>query len=176
MLYSDSLDHDFIRRLASRFISEDTTYHGYKAILSVDTIHNNFLGARLMRWQFALQIYTKEFSWFRRLFGGGFNFLNWYASYFEGDRTISDYPHNPFLSILLYSGFFGFSFYLLLLYKTIKYYYICFKEYYILSFYFAITLFFSFFSGGSPFDPPLMGFFIILPHFMQSINRKTLNF
>jgi hypothetical protein len=170
-----SKDRDYIRRLASKFISEDTTYHGYKAVLSVDAISDSFLGPRLIRWQFALQIYAKEFNWLQKLFGGGFNFLNWYSYYFEKDKTKCDYPHNPFFSILLYSGILGFLFYLLLLFKTIKYYFLYFKEYSILSIYFSITFFFSFFSGGSVFDPPMMGFFIILPHFILSINKKTIN-
>jgi hypothetical protein len=41
-----------------------------------------------------------------------------------------------------------------------------------LAIFFLITFFFSFFSAGSPFDPPIMGFFVILPFFIHSINKK----
>ena len=37
---------------------------------------------------------------------------------------------------------------------------------------FLITFFFSFFSGSSPFDPPIMGFFILLPFFIHSIHKN----
>jgi hypothetical protein len=171
---NDSIDNDPIRRFVSKFISEDTTYHGYRTKLSVDTIHNNFLGMRLMRWQFAIQVFAKEYNWKKKLFGGGFNFLNWFSHYFERDNKISDYPHNPLLSILLYSGIFGLFLYLILLYKSFYYCYAYFTDFPILSFYFAITFFFSFFSAGSPFDPPIMGFFIILPNFIHTIKEKIL--
>jgi hypothetical protein len=45
-------------------------------------------------------------------------------------------------------------------------------EYKMLAIFFLITFFFSFFSAGSPFDPPIMGFFVILPFFIHSINKK----
>jgi len=126
-----------------------------------------------MRWQFAWQIFTKEHTLSQKLFGGGFNFLNWYGYYFQRDKTRSDYPHNPFLSILLYSGILGLILYLIFMYKVFYYYIKYFKEYKILSVFFIITFFFSFFSAGSPFDPPIMGFFVMLPFFIHYIHKKN---
>ena len=167
-------DHDPIRNLASKLISEDTTYHPYKANIVLDTVSNAFIGDRVSRWEFALKIFSQEYNWKQRIFGGGFNFLNWYGYYFDKDKTMSDYPHNPFLSILLYSGILGLIVYLIFMYKVFYYYVKYFKEYKILTVFFIITFFFSFFSAVSPFDPPIMGFFVILPFFIHSIHKKDL--
>ncbi len=162
-------DTDPVRRWAAKIISEDTTYFAPKNLLSIDTIINKMTGPRLMRWEFAWQIYKEEFNTKQKLFGGGFNFLNWFGYKFVKDKTISDYPHNPFLSILLYSGILGLILYLTLFYKVIYYNVLYFKKYPVISIFFGITFFFSFFSAGSPFDPPVMGFFILLPFFIQNI-------
>jgi hypothetical protein len=166
------MDQDPIRKWASKLISEDTTYYAYKQNLIVDTISNEFFGGRLLRWEFAYEIFMKEYNWKQKIFGGGFNFLNWYGNYFFKDKTKSDWPHNPFLSILLYSGIIGLVLYILLLYKVTTYYLNYLKEYYLFFIFFLITLFFSFFSGGSPFDPPIMGFFIILPFFIHHVHKN----
>jgi hypothetical protein len=163
---------DPIREWASRIISEDTTYHGFSGNFVVAPSSNNFMSDRLLRWKFALFIFTKEFNSGQEIFGGGFNFLNWYGYYFIKDKTASDWPHNPFLSILLYSGIIGFFLYLFLLYKVFYLYIKYIKDYFIFFVFFLITFFFSFFSAGSPFDPPIMGFFIMLPFFINSIHKN----
>lgn len=171
--YSTDTDPDPIRRLVSSIISEDTTYHGYKANFVIDTINNKFLGGRLIRWQFAWQIFQKEYTWKRKILGGGFNFLNWFGFYFRKDKTVSDYPHNPILYILLYSGIVGIVLYFVLMFKVFYLYFKYIKEYLIIFILFLITFFFSFFSAGNPFDPPVMGFFVILPFFIQYIYNNT---
>jgi hypothetical protein len=165
-------ENDPIRKWAARFISEDTTYHDHKKELIVDTVANNFFGPRLMRLKFAVQIFTKEYNWRQRVLGGGFNFLNWYGWYFYKDKTRSDYPHNPFLSVLLYSGIIGFILYLIFISRVFFHYLNYYKEYKIISLFFLITFLFSFFSAGSPFDPPVMGFFVMLPFFIHSVHKK----
>jgi hypothetical protein len=168
-------DTDPLRKWFAAKFSEDTTYNNYKSNISVDTISNSFIAARIIRWKFALQIFKKEFNWKQKIFGGGFNFLNWYGYIFLKDKTLSDYPHNPFLSMLLYSGIIGFILYLILIYYVFKYYIFYRKEYFLFCIFFLITFFFSFFSGGSPFDPPIMGFFILLPFFIHSIHKNVNN-
>lgn len=167
-------DPDPIRNWASGFISEDTTYYPYKSKIVLSKIANSFIGERILRWEFAIKIFSKEYTWKQKIFGGGFNFLNWFGYYFDKDKTRSDYPHNPFLSILLYSGIFGLIIYLIFMYKVFYYYAKYFKEYKILAVFFIITFFFSFFSAGSPFDPPIMGFFVILPFFIHSVHKKSI--
>ncbi len=169
----DSLDRDPIRDWFARIISEDTVYYGYSTKITINSFSNEFLNSRLLRWQFAWQIFNKEFNWKQKIFGGGFNFLNWYGFYFLKDKTLSDYPHNPFLSILLYSGIVGLILYLFLLYKVFYYYLKYIKEYYLFLIFFLITFFFSFFSGSSPFDPPIMGFFILLSFFFHSSHKNN---
>jgi hypothetical protein len=166
-------DLDPVRNLFSKIISEDTTYHGYSAAISIDTLFNPFLGQRLMRWQFALEIYAEQYSLSQKLFGGGFNFLNWYGYYFLGDKTRSDHPHNPLLFVLLYSGLFGLSVYLILMVYVFKYYIKYLRYNGILFVFFLVTLFFTFFSGDTPFNPPMMGFYIIFPFFAKYIIQKV---
>jgi hypothetical protein len=170
-LFVPVVPYNLIKKWASQLISEDTTYHGLSNRLIVDNISNNLIGPRTARWQFAWQIFEREYNWKQKVFGGGFNFLNWFGFYFLKNKTLSDYPHNPFLSILLYSGLVGLLLFIFLLYKVFFYYSKYFKEYYLFFIFFLITFFFSFFSGGSPFDPPVMGFFMILPFFINYINE-----
>jgi len=106
------IDRDPIRNLVANIISEDTTYTGYQSDIIIDTITTSFLSSRIDRWQFAWQIFSKEYNWLKKIIGGGFVHLNWYGFYFSGDKTASDYPHNPFLSILLYSGILGLIIYI----------------------------------------------------------------
>lgn len=165
---------DAIRNWVNQFIHEDTVYHKPKSQIQIDKSLNRYGDGRLVRWIFALKIYTKEFNWRQKLIGGGFNFLNWYGYYFLNDKTKSDWPHNPFLSILLYSGIIGLLIYCLFVYKIFSYYFAYRKEYPLLLIFFLITFFFSFFSGGSPFDPPVMGFFAILPLFINTVHKKSI--
>jgi len=166
-------DHDPIRVLASRLIHEDSSYYKYKSNLLVDTISDNFVDPRLIRWKFGVQIFLKEYNWKQKIFGNGFNFLNWYGYYFTKDKTKTDYPHNPFLYIILYSGIIGFVIYLILLAKTVYLYILYIKQSMIFFLFFLITFYFTFFSGGSPFDPATIGFFILLPFFINFIEEKT---
>ncbi len=165
-------DQDPIRKWTSRLVSEDTAYYPYKCKISIDPAWNRYGDDRLVRWIFAMQIFSKEYTFKQKLFGGGFAHLNWYGYYFLKDKTASDWPHNPFLSILLYSGIFGLLIYCFFFYKVFYYYIKYIKEYPLLFIFFLITFFFSFFSGGSPFDPPIMGFFSILPFFIHAVHKK----
>jgi hypothetical protein len=168
----DKVDKDPLRNLVSKFISEDTTYYPFKEIVALDMVPGTYMEDRISRWEFALRIYLKEYNLKQRFIGGGFNFLNWYGYYFLNDKTKPDWPHNPFLSILLYSGIIGLSIYMFFIYKVFYYYLKYKKEYPLLFIFFLITFFFSFFSGGSPFDPPVMGFFAILPFFINSVMKN----
>ena len=168
-----TLDRDPIKNWIAKFINEDTTYYPYKTHIEIDTVSNQLSKSRFVRWQFAWQIFAKESNWSRTIFGGGFNHLNWFGYYFLKDKTKSDWPHNPFLSVLLYSGIIGLILYIFFLYKVFYYYIKYIKEYPLLFIFFIITFFFSFFSGGSPFDPPIMGFFVMLPFFIHYVHKKN---
>jgi len=175
-LFSNISNQDPIRIWASRFVSEDTTYYGYKKNLVLDTMSNPFYGARILRWKFAKEIFIKEYNLRQKILGGGFSFLNWYGYVFFKDKTKSDWPHNPFLFILLYSGMVGLTLYVLFLYGAFFLYFKYVKEYYLFLIFFLITFFFTFFSGGSPFDPPVMGFLTILPFFIHYVKKNLESF
>ena len=165
-------DPDPVRRWIAKFISQDTVYHPYKSNIQVDTVSNDFFDLRYARWQFAIQLYLREYGTVEKLFGGGFDFLSWYGHYFTGDNNKTDYPHNPFLHILLYSGLIGLLIYCILLVNSISYFIKYLSEYFLFSIFFMITLFFTFFSSGTPFDPPIMGFFLCLPFLSRLINFR----
>lgn len=60
---------------------------------------------RTMRWEYATQRYN-ESNIIQFLLGSGFDYLPDYAKKFSPNLQ-EDYPHNPFLSALLYSGLAG---------------------------------------------------------------------
>jgi hypothetical protein len=167
-------DHDPIRNIAGRLIPLDTSYQHYKSDILIDTVSNKFLGDRIMRWEFAYKLFTKEYNLKHKIIGGGFSFLNWFGFEFEKDKSYIDYPHNPLLSVLLYSGLLGLFIFLIFICKVVKEYYKMVQDYFMFVIFFGITLFFSFFSAGSPFDPPIMGFFMLLPYLFIFINNNSL--
>ena len=130
------------------------------------------LSSRTSRWLYAAELWRTEYKWYNKLFGYGFNYYKWFGHVFNKDSVTGDYPHNPLITILLYSGIFGLMFYLWLLYKVLYLYIFYRKEYGIFFVCFLITFFFSFFSGGSPFDPPIMGFFILLPFYIHLVHKN----
>jgi hypothetical protein len=166
---------DPIRNWVKRFVVEDTTYFGYKSRIEIKPSSGLFKNDdRFTHWQFSAKLFLKEYNWKQKIIGNGFDHLNWFGYYFLKDRTLSDWPHNPFLSVLLYSGIIGLSIYFFFLYKVFYYYLKYIKEYPLIFIFFIICFFFSFFSGGSPFDPPVMGFFVLLPfliHYIHKVNR-----
>jgi hypothetical protein len=164
-------ESDPVRRFAINLIKEDTVYYGYKKNLSIDNNENNFIGPRLMRWQFAWKIYKEEFNLGQKIFGGGFNYLNWFGFKFQNNRNSSDYPHNPFLSVILYSGIIGLFIYVIFLYRLIILYIKNARQFPLFVIFFLITFFFSFFSAGNPFDPPVMGFLALIPFLFNHVNK-----
>jgi hypothetical protein len=132
-------------------VSNDTTYYPYRSNIKIKQGSRTFLNSRSDRWEFAFQIFSKEYNIIEKLFGGGFDYLNWYGYYFYKDKTKVDWPHNPFLSVLLYSGLLGLFIYTYFLYKVFYYYIKYRKEYGTFFIFFLITFFFSFFSSNSPF-------------------------
>jgi hypothetical protein len=161
----------FLRNWINKLTSEDTTYYDLRSNLKTTISGDFFISERTNRWKFAAQIFLNEYNMRQKIFGGGFIYLNWYGYYFLKDKTALDWPHNPFLSILLYSGLIGLLLYLFFLYKVLYYYFKYRKGYLIFIVFFIIISFFSFFSGGSPFDPPIMGFFTLLPFFIHAVNK-----
>lgn len=133
---------------------------------------NNRFSERTERWQFAHELWKSKYLFWNKVFGHGFDYLEWYGEKFLGNSKKYDWPHNPFISIVLYSGIIGLLLYVLLLFKVTMLY-IRYRKLYRIAFVgFLITFFFSFFSAGSPFDPPIMGFFMLLPFLIHSIHKN----
>ncbi len=166
--YSNDPINNWIKKL----FPNDTSYCNLKNITISDTKTLRFGDDRYERWKFALKIFKYEYNIFEKIFGGGFSFLNWYGAVFQKSKIKEDYPHNPFLYILLYSGILGLLFYIFLLVRIVKCYIRYFKKYYIFNIFFLFIYYFAFFSGGNPFDPPILGFFILFPIFINYINMS----
>lgn len=84
-----------IERLSDRF--DSLMYFSHN--------HKDSFNERTVRWDFAIELY-KEYDFFQFFFGAGFNYLSEFGLRF-GTTSGEDYPHNPFLSSLLYSGLIG---------------------------------------------------------------------
>ena len=139
----------------------------------VRNLNNLLFSDRTSRWNYGVDCWNTRFKWYNKLFGHGFDYMAWYGEKFMGDPVKYDWPHNPFISILLYSGILGLLFYFWLLVKVVTFYYKYRREYGIAFIGFLLTFFFTFFSGNSPFDPPVMGFFMLLPFFIQSVHKNV---
>lgn len=66
------------------------------------------VGGRLARWKFGIKLFW-EFSAQEKIWGTGFGYLQSYKLRFgaKGNKSYNEYPHNPLISALLYSGLAG---------------------------------------------------------------------
>lgn len=129
---------------------------------------------RTSKLKYSIELWKIKYKWYNKLFGHGFDYYEWFGEKFYNDPVRGDYPHNPFISVILYSGIVGLILFLWLLFRVISIYIKFRKEYAVLLVCFLITFFFSFFSGSSPFDPPIMGFFMLLPFFLEYVNKDKI--
>ena len=136
-----------------------------------EMINDHFAGTRIDRWRYALYLYKFDYKWWQKIFGGGFGFTRKFAKEFN-DPDEYDYPHNPFLGILLYSGIIGLIVYIWFLFKAIYYYWLYRREYWTLGLSFGAAFFFAFFSANTPFDPAILGVLTILPYFIHYYHLK----
>lgn len=131
--------------------------------------NDHFAGPRIDRWRYAFYLYFNEYTITQKLFGAGFNYTKKFARKFHPDEINRDfdYPHNPFLSVLLYSGLLGLIVYLWFFTKTLYLYYIYRKEYWLFGLVFLVVFFYSFFSSNSPFEPAFFGVMAFLPYLIH---------
>jgi len=136
--------------------------------------NDHFAGPRIDRWRYAAHLYLNEYSFLQKLLGGGFNYTVKYARKFHPDdpQRDFDYPHNPFLSVLLYSGILGLIVYFWFFAKTLYLYYIYRKEYWLFGIVFLVVFFYSFFSSNSPFDPAFFGVVSFLPYLIHFTKKS----
>jgi hypothetical protein len=145
-----------------------------KPVSNSDTIIKitNPFSDRTSRWLYAAELWNTRYKWPNKLFGHGFDYLGWYGQKFNYNSP--DWPHNPFISVLLYSGIIGLLIYIWFLTRVVLLYLKYRKQYGVAFIGFLITFFFSFFSGSSPFDPPVMGFFIMLPFYINYVHKREI--
>lgn len=163
----DSIQNSFIDN-----VQKDTTYFPYYSNIVLKKNPNQFLGERLDRWIFALQVYFKEYTIFQKICGNGFHANYWFGLFFLNDKSQYDYPHNPLLSVLLYSGLIGLFFYCIYLFNVFKFYYAIRDKSFLFLILFLVVFYFSFFSAASPLDPPIMGFFCLLAYYFNFQNKN----
>jgi hypothetical protein len=144
----------------------------YSLKFSLNYSQNDFAGPRYDYWRFGWYIYMNEYCMSQKIFGGGFDYMSQFGKEFSADSKVLDWPHNPFVSVLLYGGIVGLIAFLWLLSVTVYLYWLYRKESWAFLICFGIVFFFSFFSSNNPFDPPIMGFFIILPFFIHSVHKR----
>ena len=137
----------------------------------IRVMQDGFLGERIDRWRYAIYLYQNEFSIVQKMLGDRYLHTKKFSLQFN-DNDGYEYPHNPFLSVLLYSGFFGLLSYLWFLYYVFYYYWKYRKEYWVFGLSFLASFFFAFFSANSPFDPAIVGVFSILPYFIHYYHVK----
>lgn len=133
--------------------------------------NDRFSGPRLDRWRYALYFYKYEYDLKQKIIGGGFEYTRKFAKQFNVPDGY-DYPHSPFLSVLLYSGVVGLMVYLWVLLKVFYLYWIYRKKFLTLFLCFLATLFYCLFSANNPFDPAVMSLFMVIPFFIHSVHKR----
>ncbi|MEE4197220.1 MAG: hypothetical protein V2I54_06220 [Bacteroidales bacterium] len=132
---------------------------------------HRMIDSRLVLWRFAW-FYFKDFSFLEKLFGKGFEYLTIYHHIFDTEGQNSDgvdYPHNPVISALLYSGILGAVVYVLFLLQVFYRYWKLRKRITLFAILFLLAFAFTFFSGNSHFSVPA---FIILSLVPYAYNIK----
>lgn len=126
---------------------------------------NRLLGPRTMRWKYALELFN-NYPLINKIFGNGFDYLYLFAEKFpdpSNPTKKTDYPHNPILSALLYSGIIGALYYIYFLILVFWYYW-KYRKYHSLFFIlYLVTFFFTFVSGNSHFSVPIFAMLSVVP-------------
>ena len=137
----------------------DSVIHKY---YSKDTI-NYFTAPRSDRWRYALELWQTKYNIKQKIFGHGFDYLEWYGEKFLGDPKCYDFPHNPIISSFLYSGIVGGVVYICFLVVGLWLYWKRRKELGIFFIMYLCCMFFCMFSGSSHFSFPLFAFLSFMP-------------
>lgn len=136
-----------------------------KELATISIIHDDskLNDNRIIKWKFGLNLWLKEYKWYEKIFGKGFEYLEDFGTKFYGKESIFDYPHNPLISSLLYSGIIGFILYMIFLFKMAYSYYKTYITNGSINFVFAVVWIFATISGNSHFSIPAFIFLSILP-------------
>jgi len=140
-----------------------------------EPITDSLFNSRTARWDFAFKIWKDDYNVLQKLFGDGFNYLSKYSIKFHADEKRADYPHNPIISSILYSGIIGGLVYLSFLIIAIFKYYQYRHDLFLYPYFYCIVFFFMMFSSNSHFSVPLFTFLSIIPFFLNLDKKKNEN-
>ncbi len=138
-------------------------------INSISEIISRDEDTRSSRWEFSFN-YFSELPAYSMLFGDGFNYLRIFGTKFG--EVVSDYPHNVWLSALLYGGILGF---LSTLFLTVYIFYLLYKRKHIfnqLLIWYVLFLFLYFSSANSIYSSRIFNVLMLMP-FLGFCNKET---
>jgi hypothetical protein len=142
----------------------------FERLLTLEDISSQENDTRSNRWEYAFEYYS-ELPIHSKLFGAGFDYLKMFG--YKFDVGASDYPHNVWISALLYGGLLGFVTTLGLTVYVLNYFYrrkSIFKE--ILVWY-ILFLLLNFTSSNSIYSSRVFVVLLLFP-FLSFCNEKKL--
>jgi len=133
---------------------------------------DRFAGPRVDRWRYAIYLYRHEYTPLQKIFGGGFGYTRKFATQFFPDdqQRDYDYPHNPFLSILLYSGMLGLLISVWFIYQVFRLYWSHRKVLWPFGLAFLASFFYAFFSSNNFFEPAIFGVLAFIPFYYKYLS------
>lgn len=149
------------------FETEDVKINKYQDWKEQNEINKNrLMDSRFVLWRFA-SVYFKDYSLNEKLFGKGFEYLKVYHHVFDAEGVNSDgvnYPHNPVVSALLYSGILGAVVYIIFLIQVFYRYWRLRKRIMLFALLYLLAFAFTFFSGNSHFSVPAFLILSLIPY------------
>jgi len=144
----------------------------FDRLLTLEDISSQENGTRIDRWEYAFVLFS-ETPVFSKLFGDGFDYLKTFGYKFDvGD---SDYPHNVWISSLLYGGVIGF---LSTLFLTFYVFFFLYKRRYVFREFFVWYVLFiliNFTSSNTIYSTRIFVVLLLLPFLSFCHTRKVIN-
>lgn len=137
-----------------------------------EALDRPFVDNRAGRWRLAYHIFD-HYSPAAKLFGNGFVWLPLYGEIFYDDPRHYDYPHNPFISTVLYSGLIGGLLFLAYLAGSLILYLKYRRENGLFLILFLVTGIFVSVSGNSHFSVPAFAFLTQLPFLFSYLEKDN---
>jgi hypothetical protein len=135
--------------------------------LSFTDINSGFYSSRFERWRYSMVIFMDSMSISQKIFGRGFDYIYMFGRKLKEGEI--DYPHNPFLSTLIFSGIIGFLVYLWYVFSVIILYIRGFRRHRFFFISFIIVFCFSFVSSNTHFSVPVFAILCIVPFLTKYI-------
>jgi hypothetical protein len=156
--------HDYYKRLWNEESPIDMS--------QIRSLNSRGMESRMVRWSLAMDIYEAQ-STRQKLLGSGFDYMQTYEEKFSYLHHSPDYPHNYFLSALLYSGQVGLlvlaSFIIQVMFLYIRHLR---QETFIASIFFLVFLF-NFISGNTFFSVKLLPILSLVPLLYSRILKTS---